>query len=85
MFTAFGNPSPLDLEVRMCIHAADLRSITLRDYALMNIMATLEKGVSTKGFAEAVQTAFVSHTGPPLLRDLLTIYNAHRRDLYSVE
>jgi hypothetical protein len=51
----------------------------------MNIMATLEKGVSTKGFAEAVQTAFVSHTGPPLLRDLLTIYNAHRRDLYSVE
>jgi hypothetical protein len=81
-FTAFGKTSPLDLEVRMCIHAADLRSTTLRDYALMSILALLEKGVSINDFAEAVQTAFVSHTGPPLLRELVAIYAAHMDEIW---
>jgi hypothetical protein len=61
----------------MCMHAVDLRSTTLRDYRMTNILALLEQGVSTKDFVEAVTIAFVSHVRPPLLRELLAIYAAH--------
>jgi hypothetical protein len=77
-FTEFSNASPLYLEVRMCIHGADLRSTFLQDYALENITELLAKDVTIADFAKAAKLAFVSHTGPPLLQQILATYAAHK-------